>query len=126
MSDSDLDSKDKFTMDIASGSNRGDATVPYESSWDYYFMPQDSVFHYFRPQDSVEESPVANPFPTVLKKRGVDIGKRSRPPVSLKHLFSDVDDHFLKAFESTLEVSQMLESNHSSFYRNQPNGSFFS
>ncbi|XP_065855439.1 protein ROLLING AND ERECT LEAF 2-like [Euphorbia lathyris] len=49
------------------------------------------------------------PMPAVVKKGGGIVGRRARKPLTLLQVFADLNDHFFKAFESSHEVSKMLE-----------------
>ncbi|WCJ40486.1 hypothetical protein M5689_021401 [Euphorbia peplus] len=88
-----------------------------DSLWEYFFPGKDVV-----EEETVEKKKVKMPLrlrQPVVKKL---IREKARSPqsVSLMEIFGDLDIHFLKAFESTLEVSQMLDY-HSNFSHDQPN-----
>ncbi|XP_065869293.1 protein ROLLING AND ERECT LEAF 2-like isoform X1 [Euphorbia lathyris] len=72
--------------------------------------------HQQAPQEKeVEEDKMGLPLPMLamakkgVKKGDAKVGKRARKPVTVIEIFADLDDHFLKALESTYEVSNMLE-----------------
>ncbi|WCJ40489.1 hypothetical protein M5689_021404 [Euphorbia peplus] len=75
-------------------------------------MHQGFAWDYFFPEEEILKKKVILPLrmrPPAVKKHVPEIARKSREPVSLMQIIGDLDNHFLKAFESMLEVSQMLD-----------------
>ncbi|XP_057968936.1 protein ROLLING AND ERECT LEAF 2-like [Malania oleifera] len=71
-------------------------------------------------EKEVEPSPLAPtpPSPTATVTMGAKTVKKGKLVSSLVKIFSNLDDHFLKASESAHEVSKMLEANRLHYHSN--------